>query len=347
MEHKANGELLSKVGSMQQLAYIRPVRYQEGRAKEMHAFEMKSGPLLFTALADKCLDIAELSYRGINIGFLSKPGLIGLGSADTHGNEAQRSIMGGFLFTAGLENICAPCVDDGKEYPMHGRIRTTPGEHLCADAFWEDGVYRMRLSGEMREAELFGENITLRRSIETAYGSNSILLTDTVTNEGFRPEPALLLYHFNFGYPFLDTGARIHLPAKSSMPRDGAAAAGLENWQSVEPPIPCAPEQVFIHEMEADPNGEVCAALYSPKHGLRVKLCYHKEQLPYFMQWKSVASGDYVVGLEPANAIVYGRLYQKEHGGLPMLDAQQSESISIRITIEEDEPRRSLQNETV
>lgn len=337
MEHSANEELLSKVGSMQQLAYIRPIRYQEGRAKEMHAFEVKSGNLRFTALADKCLDIAELSYRGLNIGFLSKPGLIG--PSDTWGSEGQRSIMGGFLFTAGLDNICAPCVDDDKEYPVHGHMRTTPGEHLCSDAFWENGAYHLRLSGEMREAELFGENITLRRSIETVYGSNSILLTDTITNEGFSSQPAMLLYHFNFGYPFLNEDTRLCLPAKSSTPRDDAAADGLLHWHTMGPPKTNAPEQVFIHEMEADANGEVSAAIYSPKQGLRVKLHYDKKQLPYFMQWKSAASGDYVMGLEPANAIVYGRLYQKEHGGLPMLEPHERKSISIRITIVEDDLR--------
>ena len=30
------------------------------------------------------------------------------------------------------------------------------------------------------------------------------------------------------------------------------------------------------------------------------------------MEWKSLASGDYVVGLEPANSSVYGRAYHEE-----------------------------------
>ena len=142
--------LLKKVGSLQQLAYVRPITYQEGRSSGLRAFDVKNGALEYQVLADKCLDVGQLSYKGINFSFLSKPGLQGRGHYDTHGEEALRSIMGGMFFTAGLENICAPCTVNGKELPMHGRIRTTPAEHLSADAFWEGERYILRTSGEMR-----------------------------------------------------------------------------------------------------------------------------------------------------------------------------------------------------
>ncbi|MBQ9564747.1 MAG: DUF4432 family protein, partial [Synergistaceae bacterium] len=160
-------ESMRYVGSMQQVAYVRPVTYSEGRAAGLKAWDVKNGPLSFRVLADKCLDVSQFSYRGVNMSFLSKPGLQGRGHYDTHGNEALRSIMGGFFFTAGAENICAPCTIDGMDYPMHGRLRTTPAEHLCGDAFWEGDEYHLKVSGEMREASLFGENIVLRRSLET------------------------------------------------------------------------------------------------------------------------------------------------------------------------------------
>ena len=78
--------------------------------------------MTYQVLADKCLDVSGLSYKGINMTFLSKPGLQGRGHYDTNGDEAIRSIMGGLFFTSGLENICAPCRIDGVDYPMHGRI---------------------------------------------------------------------------------------------------------------------------------------------------------------------------------------------------------------------------------
>ena len=171
-------EILRRVGSMQQLACVRPVTFGEGRSENMKAVEVKNGPLQFQVLTDKCLDLGEVSWRGINV---------------------IRSIMGGLFFTSGLENICPPCTSDGKDYPMHGRIRTTPAEHVCSDAFWEEDAYVLTVSGEMREAELFGENMVLRRKITTVFPGKSIVLEDTIENQSFRKEPMMLLYHCNVG----------------------------------------------------------------------------------------------------------------------------------------------------
>ena len=91
-------ELLRMVGSMQQLAYVRPFTYEEGRARGMKAYEVKNGPLRFSVTADKCLDLADVSFCGHNISFLAKPGLMGRNHFDTNGAEAQRSIMGGTHF---------------------------------------------------------------------------------------------------------------------------------------------------------------------------------------------------------------------------------------------------------
>ena len=229
-------ELLRRVGSVQQLACIRPMTYTEGRCAGLRAYEVKNGPLEYKVLADKCLDVGELSYRGINFSFLSKPGLQGRNHYDTRGQEALRSIMGGMFFTAGLENICAPCTVDGTEYPMHGRIRTTPAEHLSAGAAWEGEDYVLRISGEMREGELFGENLVLRRSLETVLGQKSLTLTDEIENQGFRDEPLMLLYHINIGYPLLDEGTRLLAPTRSVTPRDQAASGHEDRWNLMDPP---------------------------------------------------------------------------------------------------------------
>ena len=85
--------------------------------------------------------------------------------------------MGGMFFTSGVENVCAPCTVGGVDYPMHGRMRATPGEHLCADAFWAADGYHLRASAEMREAALFGENMVLRRLAPFATEKNVLTFT--------------------------------------------------------------------------------------------------------------------------------------------------------------------------
>ena len=325
-------ELLRKTGSLQQLALIRTLSFAEGRA-QTRAVELVNGPLRFTALADKCLDIAELSWRGVNFSFLSKPGLQGRNQYDTHGDEALRSIMGGFFFTAGLENICAPCTLNGKDYPMHGRIRTTPAEHLCADARWEGDDYVLELRGEMREAELFGENLVLRRSLRTVYGEKSFTLTDEIENQSFRDEPLMLLYHINIGYPLLDEGTRLYLPTRGVTPREKLSAPHAERWDVMDVPKDNEPEYVFIHDPIPDGEGRMSACVVNERLELGLRIGWDTKNLPFFMEWKSTASGDYVLGLEPANSSVYGRPWHEKRGELHHLAPLSSERNELVFTV--------------
>lgn len=327
-------ELMRYMGSAQQIMSVRPVTYQEGRAEGLQAYEVKNDRLYFSVMKDKCLDIADVNWKGYHISFLSKPGLAGRDHYDTNGLEAQRSIMGGMLFTCGFENICAPCVVDGKKYPMHGRIRTTPAEHVGADAFWTEGEkaqYKIKISGEMREAELFGENMVLRRSIETTYKVPEIVIKDRITNEGFQKETMMLLYHFNVGYPFLNEDCEIILPTKEVTPRDDVSQKQVEMWNKMGRPIDHEPEYVFLHRLAADSEGNTFAAVINEKMGIGLKIEFNKRYLPYFMQWKSVASGDYVIGLEPANSSVFGKTYHLERGDLHMLEPFETEEIELRL----------------
>lgn len=325
-------ELLRRVGSMDQVAYARRIQYREGRAAGMRAVQAVCGPLSFVVMEDKALDICEASYYGTPIHFLAKTGLMGRGAYDTHGLEAQRSIMGGMVFTCGLENICAPYAAAGKEYPMHGRMRTTPAEHVCADCRWEDGCYCITISGEMREAELFGENMVIRRTIRAVYGEDSITITDQVINDSFRPEPAMLMYHCNFGYPFLQEGCRILLPTQAVTPRDEASAPYTGQYGRMDGPVDNAPEQVFLHQLRAGPEGDTFAAVINDETLQAVRISFNRRQLPYFMEWKSTASGDYALGLEPANSSVYGRGFHEQAGTLHHLGPQESETYTVRLS---------------
>lgn len=326
-------ELMKYMGSMQQAAYIRPLTYAEGRSTGLKAYEVKNGSLRYTLMADKCLDMAELSYNGVNFSFLSKPGLQGRNAYDTHGDEAVRSIMGGMFFTAGAETICAPCEINGVEYPMHGRLRTTPGEHLSADAYWAADGYHLKASAEMREAALFGENMVLRRSIETVYGSKTITLTDTFENEGFRYEPLMLLYHINLGWPFLDEHVRLHIPTNAITARDAASEGHEAEYDRMDPPKDNEPEYVFIHDIRTDAEGNACAIAVNRALGLGLEIGWNTANLPYFMEWKSTASGDYVIGLEPANSSVYGRPWHEARGSVHRLAPFHRETNVLTFTV--------------
>lgn len=326
-------DMMKYVGTMQQVASIRPVIFMEGRSTGLKAYEVKNGCMTYQILADKCLDVSGLSYKGINMNFLSKPGLQGLGHYDTNGKEAVRSIMGGLFFTSGLENICEPCTIQGTDYPMHGRIRSTPGEHLSADAYWEGDQYHLKVSGEMREAALFGENMVLRREISSVYGENSFTVTDEIENESYREEPMMLLYHINLGYPFLNPDTRFYIPTRKVIPRDKRACGHEEEYDRMEAPKDNEPEYVFLHDLKTDEDGNTDVLAVNVPLGLGLQISYNTKFLPYFMEWKSVASGDYVVGLEPANSSVYGRVYHEERNSVHKMAPFAKERNVLKFTV--------------
>ena len=326
-------ELYQYVGSMQQMAYIRKVTCEEGRSTGLRMFDVKNECLQYQVMCDKCLDVAGLTYKGINMNFLSKPGLQGRNHYDTNGQEALRSIMGGLFFTAGLENICAPYTNDTGSYPMHGRIRTTPAEQISSEETWTKDGLKLKVSGSMREAELFGENMVLRRSIETMVGQKSIKVTDEIENEAFRDEPLMLLYHINMGYPFLTPDLKLYIPTRSVTPRDEASRGHEKDYDHMDKPKKNEPEYVFIHDMKSTSDKRTWVLAVNEKLGLGLKIEYNMKNLPYFMEWKSTAAGDYVIGLEPSNSSVYGRAYHEQNNNLHMLKSFEKETNELIFTV--------------
>ena len=241
--------------------------------------------------------------------------------------------MGGLFFTAGLENICAPYKNETGEYPMHGRIRTTPAEEVSSSQEWTKDGLVLKVSGTMREAELFGENMVLRRSIGTVAGSKSIKVTDEIENEAYRDEPLMLLYHINLGYPFLTPAMRLYIPTKKVTPRDEASRGHEDRYDRIDKPKKNEPEYVFIHDMKKTKDKSTWVLAVNPDLKLGLKIQFNMKNLPYFMEWKSTAAGDYVIGLEPSNSSVYGRGFHEKNGDLHMLKPFQKEKNELVFTV--------------
>lgn len=329
-------EMLKYTGSLQQLAYTRQVTAQEGRANGSRLVEVKNDDMRFLVMGDKTLDVAELEYKGMTLSFTSKPGLNGRNHFDTHGEEAIRSIMGGLFFTCGLQNICGPVEVNGNDHPMHGRIRTTPAEHLCSDAYWDGDEYILEVQGEMREGHLFGTNLVLRRTIRSVFGSGKIEIIDEVENQTAEEADLMLMYHCNFGYPFLRPGIRLVLPSKAVRGREEWSQDHLSQWETIGAPIDGETEYVYLHELAGDENNHSFAAIVNDELGFGVRLDFDRNVQPYFMEWMSMKTGDYVIGLEPSNSIVYGRKYHEAEGTMHKIAPFAKETYHLSFTILKD-----------
>jgi hypothetical protein len=323
-------EVRRKAGDASQLFGVKEYRLEGGRAAGLRAVDARNGSGLdFTILADRGMDIVWLSCLGRNFSYIGSPGAVAPAYYDDSGAAWLRGFCAGFLTTCGLRNVGSPCEEGGESFGLHGRAANAPAESLSARVDWPEGRPSLVVSGRMREARVFGENLALSRVITAPCGENVLFIEDTVENLGFREEALTLLYHFNLGYPLLDEGARILAPSSSARPRDESMRRGLGRWSFAEAPTPAWDEEVFYHELRADDRGMTEVALVNEAAGLGLALRFELRDLPRFTQWKMMGEGEYVMGLEPGNCLAEGRARLREAGSLESLGPGESRSFKV------------------
>ena len=317
--NQTNHDQLRYLGNLKQLCGVNRVTYSEGKADGIRAYELYNNAGLFlTSIDSRCMDIFRLTYRGVNIPFIAKPGLCSVSHADLHGINFLRSIGGGLLYTCGLSNVGNAYRNEaeGADDIFHGRLRFTPAENSGSFARWENNEYRIGVHGTMRDAALFKDNLTLSRTISTGMNQRGFTLADTVTNEGFETQNFMLTYHVNLGYPLVRRGCTVHIPSDGVSPMNPAARENLADWSRITAPVDGCDENVFVHTLRRNAQGKAVAGLYNHELKLGVQMTFDHAALPYMVQWKCMKSGDYVMGMFPSNNHAAGRGYEREHGTL-------------------------------
>lgn len=318
------GELLARVGDVSQLCAAEPARLAGGKSEGVLSVRFRTGSgLNFTVLPGRGLDIAAADFRGQSLCWLSPTGVTAPEFYEPEGLSWLRSFGGGLLTTCGLTYAGAPCRDGDRELGLHGRIANLPAEGVWIDGAWEGDDYRVWVQGKVREAAVFGENLMLTRRITAHLGESRILIEDAVENLGHEPAEHMLIYHFNLGFPLVDTQTEFVAQSRGVAPRDREAAAGIGAYARCAPPTPGFREQVYYHEPVAGPDGRVKVALVNPAagggEGLGIYLAYARENLPILIQWKMMGQGTYVMGIEPANCRTGGREAERSRGTLVTL----------------------------
>lgn len=323
-------ELKPYVGTMDQLAKIRTSVLDDGRGRGIRVADVDNGSgLRFSVLLDRGMDIGDASFEGVPVAYQAPVGLVHPSYYNADGISWLRSFGGGLLVGCGLRNVGVPSEGEG----LHGRLSNTPAEDVCVSKVWKNGKYCLSVSGTLREACFFGENLELRRTISTAMGDNSITVTDEVTNRGVRPSPLMLLYHINIGFPLLSEDAVIEGCVSETTPRTEDAAKGLDEWNVCQLPTAGYAEQCFFHDVEADEDGMARMTLKNQKSGRAVEVAYRKAELPYFTQWKMMGEQEYVTGLEPANCHPDGQGSEKENGTLKILVPGETVQFQVSIAL--------------
>ncbi|MCL2343990.1 MAG: aldose 1-epimerase family protein [Firmicutes bacterium] len=329
-------ELMRHIGDISQACGIRRCVLDDGPGRGMRAFDVDTGSgLQFTALPDRGLDISACRYRGLPLSFISKTGPVAPGLCSY--GSFLRYFTAGLLTTCGYTHMGAACMDGDRALAAHGYAPALVSDNTAAEESWQGDDYLMRIRGTMREAEVFGENIRMTRELRATAGENRIRITDRVENAGFDPQPLMLLYHCNFGHPFLGPDTRLISGGRNGVvPRDEAAASGLSRCDSFEEPTHGYAEQVFYHDLVPDAGGLVWAGLRNPALGVSVKLKFFKRELPYLIEWKQMGEGDYVCGLEPATWKPEGRARARVLGELETIQPGEVREFHLEICVESE-----------
>lgn len=317
-------ELQEKTPDFRGVADIRLVTMEDGpgRGQRLLIARNASG-VSFEIAVDRGFDLSCVTVGGTNIGWHSSTQMPfparDPGSEDGWGFLRN---FDGFLATCGLDHYSRPHETDVAHLnhphlktirmPLHGRISTEKARLVGYGVDIETGS--VFCEGIVRQASVFGETLELRRRITVPVFENRLLINDIVTNRGFRPASHAIMYHLNFGYPFLD---------------DDLTIEGLPDpLQSDVNAIPAVPSDTFGEKVDVVDNRVTPHAtpvtLRNPRCGLAVSLDYDQQALPKLAIWRAYQSGVFALGIEPRTDL------RPDFGGLLAPREQRQYSLQLR-----------------
>ena len=336
MKKSQEQALRLKIGDLSSVFGIKDYTFNDGPARGMRAFDLDNGKgIRLTLLADRGLDIPAFSYKGKNVAFHSKTGLR---SPFLYQEEGVKGFLkqfnAGLLTTCGLSYAGAAATEDRQALGLHGPYSNLPAEQVSARTIYENDEAILEITGQVREAQVFGENLLLTRTLRLHTEKDVLEIEDRVENQGFARSPLMLVYHVNFGYPMLDEGAKVYTSAGQITARDDIAQANYGKHALMEAPGVLRPEECFFHTQHPD---DAYAMLHNEKLGIAAMLRFDARVLPLLCQWKCMRAGDYALGLEPTTSGVMGRPAARADGSLQFLEAGESRTFRMSLVMTDDE----------
>lgn len=321
-------ELARRTGMLAQVARIDRLVDEEGPERGARRIRLVTGGGLEVEIhPDRALDLGQVTFRSVPVAWMSPTGMVAPALAESTGAQWLRSFGGGLLATCGLDSFGPATTDEGVDYPQHGRVGVVPATVTRAQVTDTELV----VSGVIRQAGVFAENLVLERTWSADLGGSTLRLRDTVRNEGAADAGHMVLYHVNVGWPLLDESAHLDLPSREVNPRDADARSGAGRWHQIDEPQAGFREQVFAHDFRD--SGTAVVAVDNARVDTRLELRFDTETLPALHQWKMSGEGHYVMGLEPANVSTFaGRAGARAAGTLPVLKPGRSVSYAIDFT---------------
>jgi hypothetical protein len=298
-----------------------------GRRDGVDLITVNNGALSFSVVPTRGMGLWKADLRGTPVSWDSPV-------RDGPVNPAFVNLMSGgglgwldgfdeLLARCGLENNGAPYAEGRTTYGLHGRIANTPA-HFVAVHTGDDPAGEITVEGHVDESRLFFTQVRMLTTVTTTPGSNRLTVRDEFQNLSDVPQEFQVLYHWNFGPPFLEAGAQFVAPARTVVPRDARAAEGIAHFDVYGAPEPGFAEQVYYFDLLAQPRTglagphyEHTLAMLRERAGAKaVVLRFDRSQLPAFALWKCTGGlqSGYVTGLEPGTNYPNPKPFEKARG---------------------------------
>ena len=314
------------IGNSLQIRGAHRIILEGGKGDGMHFVNVRHGLGLDAWIStDRAADLAQVTFKGDNMGFLASCGYVAPQYYDPVGSGFLKSFSGGFFTTCGLTAVGSPCEDDGETLPLHGTISNIPAQ-LDAILEEDDGIV---IKFTVRDSGIFARKLVLKREYKFSYTENTVEVNDMVTNEGDCESPFMILYHCNMGYPLLDENSILNIPNNGVTPRNERARENLSDAIKAQKPEAGYEECCFYYDVK-ETDGIAAVSIFNEKIMRGVEICYNKRELPYFTQWKMMGKTDYVMGLEPGNCTPDGRDVMRKEGKLRFISPGESVKCGIK-----------------
>jgi len=321
-------------------------RLYGGLSDGVDIITVDNGKLSFIVVPTRGMGIWKGEYEGTFLGWespvknLVHPRHINL---EARGGLGWLDGFNEMIVRCGLSNFGAPGVDVIKDnmgrekeviLTLHGKIANMPASTVRVKID-STPPFRLEIEGVVYERSMFGSNLKLTTSITTTLGSNSLTISDTVENLRGVPDEMQLLYHCNYGSPFLEEEARFVAPIEKVAPRDSVAAEGVESFERYGPPQSGFVEQVYYMSLLADDEGKTRVMLINRDGDKAISLLYSVKDLPCFTLWKNTSSLEdgYVTGLEPGTSFPNAKSFEREHGRVVVLKPGEKYHAEITMSV--------------
>lgn len=310
-----------------------------GRGLRIAWFNTGSG-FRFKVVLDRAMDIADAFFNQHGLAWLSHLGATPPQPFSDKGADWLRTFGGGLLTTCGLAHVGGPETDQFGERGVHGLISNLPAQiESVIQPDPSRGVYEMSITGVMRETNIFGPSLELRRTISATLGKSSLRIRDTVINKGNTTAPHMLLYHCNLGWPLAAEGSLLLWKGKvlqKDEKGDLVERIPAKDFK-VCPPVQEAHlgsgEEIAVVDMQTAPDGTTACGIYNPSLDLALVIRYQKHQLPWMTNWRHWAKGEYVTGLEPGTHPPIGQKKARAENSLIFIEPGKTKEYQLEIDV--------------